>query len=187
MARRKKDDAPEALEKIDHPTVASEAQNDATILQPLNQDSVEQAVSESPAEQPEKAVLPAAVSEDVVIETPVEPWRVNFAKDFIVMYAKEYRRRPKCPSQVLLDVIDDLYVECDVDKAQQCMSDKDIVAAAERLFDISEELRKDFSLHHDQANESIKSIMRTHVPVLQKSFDQYEAKLIEADAESHEE
>ena len=112
---------------------------------------------------------------------PLEPGLVNFAKDLIVQYAKEYRRNPQCPAQVLLELIDDYHVECDANLAQKNMSDEEIVADARKLFDIAADLKEDYDKHHDQANDSIKSIMRAHVPTLQKAFDKYNELLIEAE------
>ena len=112
---------------------------------------------------------------------PLEPGLVNFAKDLIIQYAKEYRCNPQCPAQVLLELIDDYHVECDANRAQKNMSDEEIVADARKLFDIAADLKEDYDKHHDQANDSIKSIMRAHVPTLQKAFDKYNELLIEAE------
>ena len=121
-----------------------------------------------------------------VVNQDVEPGLVDFAKDVIIKFAKEYRRNPQCPAQVLLDIFDDYRIVCEANTAQKNMSDKDIIADADRLFDIDAALREDFGKHHDQANESIKSIMRTHVPALQKTFDRYESMLIEENTEYKE-
>lgn len=129
-----------------------------------------------------------SVSSEMVVAVPnaedcaeaLEPGVVNFAKDLIIQYAKEYRRHPQCPAQVLLELIDDYHVECEANQAQQNMTDEEIVADAKKLFNLAVDLTEDYDKHHDQANDSIKSIMRVHVPTLQKSFDKYNEMLIEA-------
>ena len=126
------------------------------------------------------AMVPAVKTADASAET-LEPGLVNFAKDLIIQYAKEYRRHPQCPAQVLLELIDDYHVECEANRAQKNMSDKEIVADARKLFDLAADLTEDYDKHHDQANDSIKSIMRAHVPTLQKAFDKYNELLIEAE------
>ena len=125
-------------------------------------------------------MVPAVKTADASAET-LEPGLVNFAKDLIIQYAKEYRRHPQCPAQVLLELIDDYHVECEANRAQKNMSDKEIVADARKLFDLAADLTEDYDKHHDQANDSIKSIMRVHVPTLQKAFDKYNELLIKAE------
>ena len=129
-------------------------------------------------------MLPTVPNTEDHAET-LEPGLVNFAKDLIIQYAKEYRRHPQCPAQVLLELIDDYHVECEANRAQKNMSDKEIVADARKLFDLAADLTEDYDKHHDQANDSIKSIMRAHVPTLQKAFDKYNEMLIEAETESN--
>ena len=130
--------------------------------------------------------LEAVNKTEEVVNQDIEPGLVDFAKDMIIKFAKEYRRNPQCPAQVLLELVDDYRVECDANKAQKNISDKDIIADAGRLFDIGTELTEDFSKHHDHANEEIKSIMRTHAPTLQKAFDKYESMLLEENSEPKE-
>ena len=125
-------------------------------------------------------MLPTVPNTEDRAET-LEPGLVNFAKDLIIQYAKEYRRHPQCPAQVLLELIDDYHVECEANRAQKNMSDKEIVADARKLFDLAADLTEDYDKHHDQANDSIKSIMRVHVPTLQKAFDKYNELLLEAE------
>ena len=130
-----------------------------------------------------------SMSSEMVVAVPksedcaetLEPGLVNFAKDLIIQYAKEYRRHPQCPAQVLLELIDDYHVECEANRSQKNMSDKEIVADARKLFDLAADLTEDYDKHHDQANDSIKSIMRVHVPTLQKAFDKYNELLLEAE------
>ena len=130
-----------------------------------------------------------SMSSEMVVAVPksedcaetLEPGLVNFAKDLIIQYAKEYRRHPQCPAQVLLELIDDYHVECEANRAQKNMSDKEIVADARKLFDLAADLTENYDKHHDQANDSIKSIMRVHVPTLQKAFDKYNELLLEAE------
>ena len=57
------------------------------------------------------------------------------------------------------------------------MTDEEIMTDAATLIDLSDALFEDFSKNHDQANEAIKTIMRTHVPRLQREIDQYESCL----------
>ena len=82
---------------------------------------------------------------------------------------------------MLLELIDDYHVECETNRAQKNMSDKEIVADARKLFALAADLKEDYDKHHDQANDSIKSIMRVHVPTLQKAFDKYNELLLEAE------
>ena len=129
-------------------------------------------------------MLPTVPNTEDRAET-LEPGLVNFAKDLIIQYAKEYRRHPQCPAQVLLELIDDYHVECEANRVQKNMTDEEIVAGAKKLFDLAADLTEDYDKHHDQANDSIKSIMRAHVPTLQKAFDKYNEMLIEAETESN--
>lgn len=130
--------------------------------------------------------LEAVNKTEEAVNQEVETGLVDFAKDVIIKFAKEYRKNPQCPAQVLLEIIDDYRVEYNANSAQKNMSDKDIIADVDRLFDIDADLREDFGKHHDQANEEIRSIMRTHVPALQKAFDKYDSMLIEENAEHKE-
>ena len=57
---------------------------------------------------------------------------------------------------------------------------------ASTLLDLSDALFEDFDKNHDRANESIKAIMRTHVPKLQKDIDVYESMLIEENSKPKE-
>lgn len=57
---------------------------------------------------------------------------------------------------------------------------------ASNLLDLSDALFEDFNKNHDRANESIKAIMRTHVPKLQKDIDVYESMLIEENSKLKE-
>lgn len=110
-----------------------------------------------------------------VVTGKLDPDLVGFAKDFIINFAKEYRKHPQCPAHLLLDVMKDYKLECDADKAHSKMTDEEIMTDASTLIDLSDALFDDFSKNHDQANETIKAIMRTHVPRLQREIDQYEA------------
>ena len=112
-----------------------------------------------------------------VVTEKIDPNLLNFAKDFIVTFAKEYRRHPQCPANLLLDVMKDYKLECEAGKSHSQMTDEEIMTDAATLIDLSDALFEDFSKNHDQANEAIKTIMRTHVPRLQREIDQYESCL----------
>ena len=116
----------------------------------------------------------------------IDPDLVDFAKDFIVKFAKEYRRQPQCPATTLLEVMKDYRLECEADKNHSQMTAEEIMTDASTLIDLSDALFEDFNKNHDRANESIKAIMRTHVPKLQKDIDVYESMLIEENSKPKE-
>ena len=117
---------------------------------------------------------------EIINETVVlTPDQVEWAKKFITDFTKEYRKNPECPAIVLHSVMWDIRQDLLLAKDYAEMDDKKIVADAHKLVNTGCQLLHNFSKFHDEANDTIKSIVREHAPYLQNGLDKIQNKQLE--------
>ena len=94
----------------------------------------------------------------------LNPERIEWSKQLIRDFAKEYWRYPECPALVMRRILRDMEAVIDVDAHQEDMSDAEIVKDAFDLFYIGINLKYNYDEYHDKACKKIESIMRRHAP-----------------------
>ena len=99
------------------------------------------------------------------------PERLEWSKQFITDFAKEYWRNPECPALVMRQITRDMEASYDVNTHQEDMDEAKIVEDAFDLFYIGINLKYNYSKYHDKACEKIRSIMLRHAPKVQRSID----------------
>lgn len=117
---------------------------------------------------------------EIINETVVlTPDQIEWARKFITDFTKEYRKHPECPAAVLHSVMWDIRQDLLLAKDHAEMDDKKIVADAHKLVNTGCKLLHDYSKFHDEANDSIKSLVREHAPYLQNGLDKIQKQLLE--------
>ena len=143
---------------------------------------VQETVNENAAAEFETISVPACCPDtgEIINETVIlTPDQVEWAKKFITDFTKEYRKNPECPAIVLHSVMWDIRHDLLLAKDHAEMDDKKIVADAHKLINTGCQLLHNFSKFHDEANDTIKSIVREHAPYLQNGLDKIQNKQLE--------
>ena len=104
------------------------------------------------------------------------PENIAWAKKFIVDFAKEYKEKPECPAAVLHNVMWNIRLDLLMDRDHTDMDVKKIVSDAHKLVNVGCSLLNNYSKFHDEANETIKNIVRDHAPYLQNGLDKIQNK-----------
>ena len=114
---------------------------------------------------------------EIINETvALSPEQIDWSKRFIVDFAKEYQRNPECPAAVLHNIMWDIRLDMLMERYHASMDIKDIVRDAHKLVSTGCMLLRNFSKCHDEANETIKNIVRDHAPYLQNGLDKIQNK-----------
>ena len=139
-------------------------------------------VNENETAEFETITVPACCPDtgEIINETVVlTPDQIEWARKFITDFTKEYRKHPECPAAVLHSVMWDIRQDLLLAKYHAEMDDKKIVADAHKLVNTGCNLLHDYSKFHDEANDSIKSLVREHAPYLQNGLDKIQKQLLE--------
>lgn len=143
---------------------------------------IKETVSENVSPEFETITVPACCPDtgEIINETVVlTPDQIEWARKFITDFTKEYRKHPECPAAVLHSVMWDIRQDLLLAKDHAEMDDKKIVADAHKLVNTGCKLLHDYSKFHDEANDSIKSLVREHAPYLQNGLDKIQKQLLE--------
>lgn len=143
---------------------------------------IQETVSENVSPEFETITVPACCPDtgEIINETVVlTPDQIEWARKFITDFTKEYRKHPECPAAVLHSVMWDIRQDLLLAKDHAEMDDKKIVADAHKLVNTGCKLLHDYSKFHDEANDSIKSLVREHAPYLQNGLDKIQKQLLE--------
>ena len=103
-------------------------------------------------------------------ELPLTPQRLEWSKELITKFAKEYWRNPECPALVMRRIIMDIEAELDISTHQENMNDVQIILDAADLFYAGIHLKYDFQKNHDKSCEILTSILRRHAPKVLESI-----------------
>ena len=117
---------------------------------------------------------------EVINETvTLTPENIDWAKKFIVDFAKEYKEKPECPAAVLHNIMWNIRLDLLMDRDHTDMDAKKIVSDAHKLVNVGCSLLNNYSKFHDEANKTIKNIVRDHAPYLQNGLDKIQNNLLD--------
>ena len=139
-------------------------------------------VNENETAEFETITVPACCPDtgEIINETVVlTPDQIEWAKKFIVDFAKEYKEKPECPAAVLHNIMWNIRLDLLMDRDHADMDVKKIVRDAHKLVNVGCSLLNNYSKFHDEANETIKNIVRDHAPYLQNGLDKIQKQLLE--------